>query len=132
MRAGRVSWCKSERGTPGGQSVRLLLGHYDAGGRDIQVAFEIGEGQARSRTLVASPEYRPTIGTSSISTGALVPFCTITGDPAIHLQALFLAAADVEVARDGIWHLRPRLVASVPESFRELLTHGRSGELAAA
>ena len=132
-RAGGVSWCKSERGNPVGHNVRLLLGHYDATGHDLQVAFEIGEGQARSRTLVTSGEYRPSIDApSSVSTGTVIPFCTISGDPPIRVQALFLAAADVEVRRNGIWHLRARLVDYVPETFRKILTHGRAGQLAAA
>ena len=133
VRAGRAWWCKSERGAPGGQKIRLLLGHYDAAGRDIQVAFEIGEGQARSRTAVPSREYLPNIDTCrSFSTAVIAPFCMISGDPPVQLRALFLAAADVEVGRNGIWHLRSRLVPNVPESFQELLTRGRAGELAAA
>ena len=132
IRNGLASWCKSERGNLDSQGVRLLLGNFDSAGRDVQVAFEIGDGQVRTRTLVASPEYRPEIDTSRrIKTGDITSFCTLSGDPAVQLRVLFLAASDVEVGRNGLWHLRSRLVDHIPESFRALLAHGRAGELAA-
>jgi hypothetical protein len=37
-----IMWCKSERGDPAGQEVRLLLGWYDKIGLDVQVNFGVG------------------------------------------------------------------------------------------
>ena len=50
----QVSWCKSERGNPIGQSVRLLLGHYDSAGCDVAINFSIGGCGVRSRSMLAS------------------------------------------------------------------------------
>lgn len=129
----RVSWCKSERANPSGQSVRLLLAHYDSLGRDVQVNFSVGDGHVVSRTLVASPAYQPAIQFPMTgATGAFLPFASVEGSQQVELLLLLLAGADVQVGRNGLWRLRPNLVESVPEAFRELLVHGRTGELAAA
>jgi hypothetical protein len=129
----RVTWCKSERANPEGQPVRLFLGNYDSAGRDIQVNFSVGDGNVRLRTLVESPEYQPSIRLPITGvTGILLPFATVEGSHPIDLFVLFLAGSDVKVGRNGLWHLRPNLVDSVPEAFRRLLVYGRTGELAAA
>ena len=132
-RGGHVSWCKSERANPSGQPVRLLLGHHDSSGRDVQVNFSVGEGQVVSRTLVESPAYRPVIRPQIAgATGALMLFVTVEGSHQVDLLVLFLAGSDVKVGRNGLWHLKPQLLKSVPEAFRELLARGRTGKLAAA
>lgn len=133
VRGTQVSWCKSERARLAGQPVRFLLGHYDSGGRDVQINFSIGEGQVRSRTVVSSSTYRPPIRAAITgATASLVPFATVEGSQVVQLFALFLAGSDVKVGRNGLWHLRPKLIESVPAAFRKLLTHGRTGELAVA
>lgn len=132
VRGANVSWCKSERPNPAGQPVRLLLGHHDSEGCDVQVNFSVGAGQVRSRTVVASPSYRPLIPTPIAgATAALLPFSAVEGSHQVQLSVLFLAGSEVKVGRNGVWHLRPALVESVPEGFRELLAHGRAGELVA-
>lgn len=123
----------SRRANPAGQPVRLLLGHYDSVGRDIQVNFSVGGGHVLSRTLVESPAYQPPIRLPITGvTRTLLQFATVEGSHQVELFVLFLAGSDVKVGRNGLWHLRPNLVDSVPEAFRELLVHGRTGELATA
>jgi hypothetical protein len=127
-----VLWCKSERANPAGQPVRLLLGPYDSLGRDVQVNFSIGGGHVLSRTLVESATYRPPIQPQTTGeTGIVLPFASVEGSQHVHLLVLFLAGSDVKAGRNGLWHLRPHLVASVPDAFRAPLVHGRTGELAA-
>lgn len=131
LRGALVSWCKSERANPAGQPVHLRLGHYDSGMRDVQVSFSIGDGQVRSRTLVESPNYRPTIQNEmTIHTASFVPFTNVEGSYDVHVSTLFLAGSDVQVGRNGLWYLRPNLAESVPPKFRKILTRGRTGKMA--
>lgn len=133
VKGAQVSWCKSERANPVGQPVRLLLGHYDSAMRDVQVNFSVGKGGVVSRTVVDSPTYRPKFqATMTVATASFIQFTTVEGSQPVQLFALFLAGSDVKVGRNGLWHLRPKLVESVPVDFRNLLTYGRTGEWAAA
>ena len=132
VKGAQVSWCKSERGNSVGQPVRLLLTHYDSAMRDVLVNFSVGEGHVVSRTVVDAPTYRPKFqATMTFMTASFIPFTTVDGSQPVQLFALFLAASEVKVGRNGLWHLRPKLVESVPVDFRNLLTYGRTGEWAA-
>jgi len=129
---GRSAWCKSGPAKPDGQPVHLLLGHHDQAGVDVQVNWSVGGGQAISRCVVESRAYQPTIMPSApIVAGQAVELATISGTPPVVLSALFLAAADVKVGRNRLWHLRPELAFMVQEPYRAILTRGRSGESAA-
>ena len=128
-----ISWSKSERGQPDGQSIRLLLGHHDSDGCDVQVNFSVGGGQVVSRTLVQSREYIPKLlANCTVSTASIFNFGTIEGSHSVALAAIFLAASDVRVGRNGLWHLRRDFAESVPDAYRQLLSFGRTGHLAAA
>jgi hypothetical protein len=128
-----ISWCKSERGKPDGQSIRLLLGHHDAEGCDVQVNFSVGGGQVVSRTFVQSREYIPKLlANCTVSTASIFNFASVEGSNSITLAVIFLAAADVRMGRNGLWHLRRDFAESVPDAYRQLLSFGRTGYLAAA
>ena len=134
IRGRDVSWCKSD---PADHShpIRLLLAHYDSGGRDVQVNFSVGEtdGSVRTRTLLPSAAYRPAIRPShSAGTSTLVPYATVEGSHPVQVLVLFLASSDVKLGRNRLWHLRTNLLDSVPAVFRTVLARGRAGELAAA
>ena len=129
---GRTAWCKSTPAQPEGQPVRLFLGHYDRSGLDVQVNWSVGRGQARSRCQVESREYRPAIMLNEpVVSGHAVELATIAGTPPVVVSALFLAAADVQVGRNRLWHLLPELTSMFSEPYRAILTRGRSGENAA-
>ena len=46
---GHVEWVKSEKTVHDVMAVRLLIGRYDSGGRDVQVYFGIGGNSVRGR-----------------------------------------------------------------------------------
>jgi hypothetical protein len=129
---GRSAWCKSEPAHDDGQALRLLLGHHDRAGLDVQVSFSIGGGQAISRCQLGAPDYRPApLEREPVQTGTLVPFATIRGNPAVDLSLVFLVASEVQVGRNRLWHVRRELEEELPEPFRGILRRGRSGEIAA-
>jgi hypothetical protein len=133
VRESEISWCKSERPHPVAQPVRLLLGPYDSSGCDVQVNFSVGGGHVLSRTNVSSRTYRPLVPVAiNASTASVSRFSIIEGSHRVELFVLFLVGADVKLGRNGLWHLRPDLVPSVPEAYRALLSRGRTGELTAA
>jgi hypothetical protein len=128
---GRISWCKSAPATDDGLSITLLLGQFDDTGLDLQVNLSVGDGHARTRCTVASPDYLPSIATSSRAlTGVRFTLTTIEASPEVIVATLFLAATDVKVGRNRLWHLDADHGAGVPEDLRKLLSYGRSGEIA--
>jgi hypothetical protein len=131
-REGRVRWGKSQPTRGCELRVELLLGHHDQSGLDVQVNFSAGAGQAISRCMVPSAESRPTFLTERlVTTGAHVHVTDPFGVPEITLSLLVLAAADVKVGRNRLWHLRTVASTGVNELFLGILTHGRTGEYAA-
>jgi hypothetical protein len=122
-----TEWCISNRDDP---EVRLTMGLYDKVGLDVQVAFSVGHGGRRWRTLVSSPTYLPSILPSfTVETGRVFTFAAVEGKPQIVLKSLFIARADVKSSRNGVWHIRPELATSLPAPFHKILTYGRSGAL---
>lgn len=122
-------WCKSEPGLIDGQRVRLLLGRYDKLGRDVKVIFGAG-GQRDGRTMMPDARYRPDIPARTVcTTGSFVRFAIVAGEPAVPCWLLFLAASDVKVGRDRLWHLRKDLREGVAEPLRSILAYGRTGTL---
>jgi len=127
-----IEWCKSKRPQPQGQSVRLLLGHYDSEGVDVQVNFSVGESGPRTRTTVTSAEYRPIVAAPIVGrSGRMIPFATVEGSRRVDLGILFVARTHVRVGRNGLWQVRPDVAERLPESIAYLLTHSRTGQFAA-
>jgi hypothetical protein len=128
----RIQWCKSERGDPAGQEVRLLLRWYDKIGLDVQLNFGVG-GARRSRTLLSNVSYQPSIPEESeFATGEPRCFATVRGEPDIDCWVLFLAKEDVSVGRKGLWHLRHDRREGIKEPLRSVLRlwakgHGGNG-----
>lgn len=132
LREGRTSWSKSQPARGPELEVDLLLGHHDAGGLDVQVNFSAGSGQVISRCLLESVEFRPDLFTDRLkATGSVVQLGGPFGSPEITLSLLVLAASDVKVGRNRLWHLRPAVSTGLSEPYLGVLTHGRSGEYAA-
>ena len=131
--SGEVSqWCKSERASASGQSVELLLGHHDAAGLDVQVNFSVGRGQAVSRCIVPSAEFRPVLlHVARATTGVFVRLATIPSAPEVIISVVLIGGSDVKVGRNGLWHLRRHLAPSLPEPLRSILSYGRAGQVAA-
>ena len=90
--------------------------------------FSVGRGHAISRSRVASAQYRPVIPeTLAVSTGSIVEFAIIDGEPEIALSVAFLAGADVKVGHNRLWHVRPGLAEHISQPIRAMLSYGRSG-----
>jgi hypothetical protein len=127
-----IMWCKSERGRPEGQEVRLLLGWFDKIGLDVQVNFGVGASR-RSRTRLPNVSYRPGIANElEFVTGQPSCFATVQGDPNIDCWVLFLARQDVSVGRKGLWHIKRERRQGVKEPLRSVLSYGRTGMFQAA
>jgi hypothetical protein len=124
------NWSKSERGgTP--RKIRILLGHYDEQGRDVQVNFSVAGGYQLGRSRVHSPSYRPDVlSNREFPCGVIQKFAQVEGEPCIELLVLFLARRDVRSARCGLWRLRQELAESIADDpLRQMMTCGRTGQL---
>jgi hypothetical protein len=62
----------------------------------------------------------------TFSSGALVTFATDRQSQPF-LALLAIAKADITSKRNGIWALKPRLLESLPERWREIFTKTRHG-----
>jgi hypothetical protein len=126
----KIEWSKSERGNPEGQEVRLILSPYDKDKNDVQVRFIVGWGVAEYSCITLSDTYLPEIlFNKEITTGEIVKMFLVEGNKTIEFYALFLAASDVEVGRNGLWHVRKKYQKLLPRPFDKILTYGRSGKI---
>jgi len=126
-------WCKSQPARERGHPVGLYLGWYDDAGLDVRVHWDVGEGQAVSRTVLSVPATRslplgPDL--TEMETGTLWPVFTLSGDPQVTCWALFLPARLVKTGRNRLWHLRPEVRHAVPGPLRGILSYGRAGTVA--
>jgi hypothetical protein len=127
-----VCWTRtSHRGTTS-LPASILFAPYDEEGRRVRVGFMIMDAGTASQTVVESSQTQPAPTPQSFSTGELVTIATIPSDPVCVLQALFLARRDVASVRNGVWHARGEVAATLSEPWRKILTYGRTGELEAA
>ena len=125
----RTNWVRtSHRGTPS-LPTGILFAPYDDQGRNIQVCFSILDATAYGRAIVKSIQVHPSPTLQSFATGELVTIANIESEPRCTLSALFLARRDVVSVRNGIWHARGNMTATLPLPWRKLLTWGRTGEL---
>jgi hypothetical protein len=123
-----IQWCKSERPAEEGQPIRLLLGHHDAEGRDVQVNFSVGHAARVTRTTVESSSYHPLVYAPAVGrTGYMFRFAEVSGSRPVLLGALFIARAVVQVGRNGLWHIRKDVGRLLPEPVAGLLTQDRTG-----
>src|SRR2546425_5379092 len=122
-----IKWCKSER-SAAGQPIRLLLGHHDTEGRDVQVNFSVGDTGRVTRTTVESSSYHPLINAPAVGrTGFMFGFAAVSGSRPGLRGAPFIARPLVQVGRNGLWHVRKEVAELLPESVGGVLTHGRTG-----
>jgi hypothetical protein len=128
----RVSWTRTSHRGDSSLPVSVMFAPYDEEARRIQVSFMIMDAGTVSQTLVDSMQTQPTPMPRSFSTGELVTIATIHSDPPCELKALFLARRDVASVRNGVWHARGDVVATLAEPWRKILTYGRTGEFEAA
>jgi hypothetical protein len=63
------------------------------------------------------------------STGVLLDLVAFDGTPRVTFALLFLAASQVKVGRNGLWHVRRALAPALHEPLRTILTRGRHGSL---
>ncbi len=125
--AGRCQWRKCEK-REGPPDVRLMLLHYDEAGMNVRVSFSVGGGERNWQTVVPSASYRPRLpDIQTLQSACIHRFAAIDGEPPVDLSILFLARADVESLRNGLWRVRKRLAPAVPEPYRRWLTYGRGG-----
>jgi hypothetical protein len=125
-----IAWSKSERPTIIGHDVRLLLGQCENGNLDLYATFSAGDGQQQTLVRAPSDDYRPEMPARiTAQTGSIVPVCTLATSPEVEFSVLFIDGADVQVGRNGLWHVRPRIAEKIDEPMRSVLTCGRTGGL---
>jgi hypothetical protein len=130
---GEIHWIRSGKEVRSQLEVRLLLGRYDASGRDVQPNFGIGENSVRSRILLETADDVPDVPLSrEVSVGVCFPFCKPFGSPRVSLYGLLLLRQQIESARLGIWHLKPEYSSGLDEPWKRVLTRGRGGVLRVA
>jgi len=96
------------------------------------VNFSVGESGCRTRTTVASAEYRPIVEAHAIAhSGRMFRFAEVRGSSPVALGALFIRRSDVRIGRSGLWRVRPEHARLLPSPLEHMLTHGRTGMLAA-
>lgn len=125
-----IEWCKSERAKADGLKTRLALFPYDTTNLDVQVSFSVHGAFLRLRTTIASPSYLPALAQrTTLETGVLFGFTVITGKPRIGLFVLFIRAREVQVGRNGLWHLRRSVAGKIADPYKQALTYGKTGRL---
>lgn len=126
----KIEWCKSERGNPDGQPVKLIMGHYDSENLDVQINYSIGGGHVCSRCITSTQRYKPELLIKrAMRAGVIEKVFQVEGSKTIELYALFLAASDVKVGRNGLWRIRDEYRDKLLSPFDEILAYGRNGEL---
>jgi hypothetical protein len=127
---GDIRWARSEKNVGPQLQVRLLLGLYDATGRDVRPNFGIGLNSVYSRVMLEAPDQVSGIPASrEIAVGECFPFCEPFGTPQVSLYGLLLLREQVKSARVGIWHLKPEYATSLSEPWNRVFTHARCGVL---
>jgi hypothetical protein len=124
-----VRWSRtSHRGTVS-LNTRILFAPYTEAGLQTRVSFFILDAGTVSQTVVDSLQTEPSPRLQSFTTGDVVQIAVIGSHPVCELKALFLARRDVASVRNGVWHARENVVATLSEPWRKILTYGRSGEV---
>lgn len=124
----RLEWARSEKGPKTSLSVRLLLGFDAPDKTKVCVSFSIGENQTRLWTLLDDPDKPPqSPESSSVPIGRVFPFCQPFGTPSISLSGLVLTRNQAIGARNGLWHLKPECCAGLSDTWKHILSYGRSG-----
>jgi len=127
-----ASWTRtSHRGTESLEAT-ILFSPYDGENRRITVSFGILDAIAVGQTFVDSGLTQPAPQLREFVTGELVDIAHISGDPICELKALFLARSDVASVRNGVWHAKADVAATMPEPWHTILTYGRTGQIKVA
>jgi hypothetical protein len=125
-----VRWGKSAPANAEGQDVQLAFHGYDSSDCFVQLAASVPGIVLTYAITLESASYRPEIPASvALRTGTIQRLAKVVATPGVDVLALFLAARDVKVGRNRLWHLRPALAEGIPDPIRKLLTYGRAGEL---
>lgn len=125
-----VRWGKSAPAGAEGQEVRLAFHGYEPSDCFVQLVASVPGLVLTHAITLESASYRPDLPAfEGLRTGTIQRFARVAAVPAVDVLALFVAARDVKVGRNRLWHLRPALAEGMPEPIRKLLTYGRTGEL---
>jgi hypothetical protein len=130
---GCFDWVKSPKPASNSLPVRVYLGPYDDDYRDMQVALGFGSSGSegpRSRTTLPNSKYRPVVPSRELRTGRFALICTVEGEPALNLWAMFLVQSDIRGARNSLWRVRRAIAEHFAAPWDRVLTYGRSGRIA--
>jgi hypothetical protein len=125
---GSTHWARSShRSSPDGLEIVL---HCMA--RDAHVWVHCGLGTPSGRAMVQSHtdvlrSPPPTIEEFGGSTGQVLPFARVEGEPPLILSVLLISRTDVRSRRLGLWGIKPDLLGAVAEPWRTVLRFGRTG-----
>lgn len=126
---GAVRWGKSAPASAKGpHGVRLSFHAYEPADLFVQLGVSVPGAMHAHAITLESASYRPEIpARAALRTGAILRLATVVATPSVDVLALFLAARDVKVGRNRLWHVRPALAEGISDPFKRMLTYGRSG-----
>lgn len=109
-----VPWAITRYTKPSGQVSHWVHGHLNREGGLLY------PGQQVMLHPLPAPE--------TLHTGGLFPLLSASEPLRWTCGLLLLARADVVIGRCHIWRVRPRIAALLPQPFREMLSHQRTGQ----
>jgi hypothetical protein len=91
------------------------------------VHFGIADAGVISQTIVESVQTQPAPLLQTFQTGELVSIASVGTNGVCELKALLLARKDVASVRNGVWHANGNTLINVEDTWRTVLTYGRTG-----
>lgn len=123
---GAAFYAKTGALPPGATVVDLLLRGPNPDG-SVQVMLRAGGTScAEARIPAASSAAMAIAAETMLRTGWVMPWAAA---PGAAIRWLTLAATDVASHRNGIWAVKPRHLAGLPESWAAALSRGRQGRM---
>ncbi|MHC4301247.1 MAG: hypothetical protein ACYS7Y_28595 [Planctomycetota bacterium] len=105
----------------------ILFSPSDTGGKDISVSFAVGDSVVCQNCSVPSRQTEPDPLPGVYQTGNIIRFAELQSIRPVVLHVLFLAKVDVKTGRSGIWHLKVPHERSLDDTWKRVLTYGRTG-----
>jgi hypothetical protein len=105
----------------------ILFSPSDTCGKNISVSFTVGDSVVCQKCSVPSEQTEPNPLPGVYQTGTIIRLAELQSMRPVILHVLFLVKADVKTARGGIWHLKVPHERSLDDTWKRVLTYGRTG-----
>jgi len=105
----------------------ILFSAGDTSGKNISVSFTVGDSSVCQKCSVPSEQAEPNPLPGVYETATIIRFAELQSIQPVILHVLFLVKADVKTRRCGIWHLKVPHKSSLDDTWKHVLTFGRTG-----